>query len=84
MLPYCPVHRIRNCLEFVPTKAGRDEDDAGVLGVPRDRVVSQRVWRRIQTETLDPPERFSKVGPGGAASKDDWAEGARCLILTRG
>lgn len=33
---------IRNRVEFVPTKAGRDQDDAGVLDVGCDSIVSER------------------------------------------
>ena len=33
---------ICNRVEFVPTKAGRDQDDTGVLDVACDRIVSER------------------------------------------
>lgn len=42
MLVHRPVHRIRNGLEFVSAKAGRDPADAGGLGVPRHRVECKR------------------------------------------
>ena len=37
-----PDYGIRNRVEFVPTKAGRDQDDTGVLDVACDRIVSER------------------------------------------
>lgn len=41
MLAHRPVHGIRNRLELVAAKAGRDQDDPGVVGVPRHRIVGQ-------------------------------------------